>query len=211
MAALISGCHFPRRLTRWARLDDILQTATAGASQTVATQSPFIPVTGSEIFSRLSADEADQLFESLYVGDKPTYKASVQITAQRRRLRATFLDKKPRPERHVWMRDVLALRANDDAATEILQNWLLGLHRPMIVDFLDVCGLQHQDAILENIPPQPDTGVLAGAVDGLLKNYPVPVPKIYLQLFQPVGGEAWPDLDQLLISDERLAPSPASV
>jgi len=189
----------------------MLHTAIAGARRTIAIQSSFIPVTGSEIFSRLTPDEAHHVFESLYVGDKPTYKASVQVTAQRRRLRATFLDKKPRPERHVWMRDVLALRANDDAATEILQNWLLGLHRPMIIDFLDVCGLQHQDAILENIPPQPETSVLAGAVDGLLNNYPAPVPKIYLQLFQPVGEEAWPDLDQLLISDERLASSAVSV
>ncbi len=188
-----------------------METVTAGVCQTVATQSSFIPVTGSEIFSRLSPDEVHQVFESLYLGDKPTYKACIQITAQRRRLRATFLDKKPRPERHVWMRDVLALRANDDAATEILQNWLLGLHRPMIVDFLNVCALQHEDAILEDIPPQPDAVVLAGAVDGLLNNYPAPVPKIYLQLFQPAGEMVWPDLDHLLISDERLASSSASV
>lgn len=168
-------------------------------------------MTGSEIFSNLSPDEVHQVFESLYSEDKPTYKACVQICAQRRRLRAAFLEKKSRPDRHVWMRDVLALRGNDDAATEILQNWLLGLHRPMIVEFLDACGLEHENAILEDIPPQPSVEVLSAAVDALLGKYDAPIPKIYLQLFQPVGNEVWPDLDRAIASDARLAPQPLSV
>jgi len=161
-------------------------------------------VTGSEIFSRLSAADVHQVFESLFASDKPTYKACVQVTAQRRRLRSVFLEKKSRPERHAWMQNVLAMPANDDAATEILQNWLLGLHRPMIIEFLDACALKHENAILEDIPAQPPPDVLRNAVDTLLSQYPGPESKIYLQIFQPVGAEAWPDLDQLLASDPRL-------
>lgn len=168
-------------------------------------------MTGSEIFSLVSADEAHQIFESLYAGDKPTYKACVNLAAQRRRLRAAFLEKKARPERHVWMRDVFAMRVNDDAATEILQNWLLGLHRPMIIEFLDACGLAHNDAILEDIPAQPSTAVLTAAIEVLIEKYPPPAPKIYLQLFQPSGAETWPDLDIVLAGDPRLVASPTPV
>lgn len=161
-------------------------------------------MTGSEIFSHLTNDDAHQVFESLNASDKPTYKACVQITAQRRRLRPVFLEKKSRPDRHAWMKEVLAMPANNDAATEILQNWLLGLHRPMIIEFLDACGLEHEDAMLEDIPPQPESAVLEKAIDGLLTDHPGVESKIYLQLFQPVGDEAWPDLDRLIASDHRL-------
>lgn len=144
-----------------------------------------------------------QVFESLFASDKSTYKACVQITAQRRRLRSVFLEKKSRPERHVWMQNVLAMPANDDAATEILQNWLLGLHRSMIIEFLDACELKHEDALLEDIPVQPKPDVLKAAIDRLLDGHPGVESRIYLQIFQPVGTEAWPDLDHLLASDPR--------
>lgn len=160
-------------------------------------------MTGSEIFSRLSAADVHQVFESLFASDKATYKACVQITAQRRRLRSVFLEKKSRPERHAWMQNVLAMPANDDAATEILQNWLLGLHRSMIIEFLDACGLKHEDALLEDIPVQPKPDVLKSAIDRLLDGHPGVESRIYLQIFQPVGTEAWPDLDHLLASDPR--------
>jgi len=162
-------------------------------------------VTSCEIFSRLTPAEAHELFESLHEANRDAYKGCMQVTASRRRLRPVFLERKPRVDRHEWMRSVLALPSNEDLGLEVLQNWLLGPHRKMLEDFLDALDIQHNEGLIDEIPPQPAREKLDAAVDALLAKYPPFAVKIYLHLFQPEGGEAWPDLDALLTVDPRLA------
>ncbi len=159
-----------------------------------------------EIFAHLTPAENHEIFEEISSENRDAYKAAMQVTATRRRLRSVFLEKKPRADRHEWMRSVLAMKRNEDVALELLQNWLLGQRRSMITDFLDACGLEHQEGILEEIPPQPDGGKLAEAVDGLFAGNPAVAAKVYLHVFQPSDeDEAWPDLDRALANDPRVA------
>lgn len=167
---------------------------------------PFFPsVTASEIFAGLAPAEAHEFFESLHEANKSTYKGAVQLTASRRKLRPVFLERKPRVERHAWMQGVLAQPANEELGLEILQNWLLGVHRPLLADFLEACGFEHENGLVENIPPQPARETVDAAVDAIAAKHPPLAVKIYLNLFQPFGAEAWPDLDALLVIDPRLA------
>lgn len=162
-----------------------------------------------EIFAHLTPAESHEIFEEISAGNRDAYKAAMQVTATRRRLRPVFLEKKSRPDRHEWMRSVLAMKRNEDVALELLQNWLLGQRRKMITDFLEACGLEHTEGILEEIPPQPGGAKLAAAVDGLFATNPAVAAKVYLHVFQPVeDDEAWPDLDRMLAEDPRLAPRP---
>lgn len=162
-------------------------------------------MTGNEIFSRLTPEEAHAIFEDIYVFDKAMYRACMQLTAQRKKLRPVFVEKKSRPDRHAWMQNVLTSKSNDDAAVEILQNWLLGCKKDMLAAFLDQCEIAHEDAILEDIPAQPDEKKLSLAIETIFANFEAPAPKIYLMLFQPLGNEAWPILDEFLESDPRVA------
>ena len=98
-------------------------------------------MTAYEIFSQLSPADAHFILEELSTGNRDAYKSVVQLTATRRRLRAVFLEKKPRPARHEWMRSVLAMKANEDVGLELLQNWLLGQRREMITSFWMRAGL----------------------------------------------------------------------
>ncbi len=165
-----------------------------------------LPVTANDIFSKLTPAESHEIFEEISAGNRDAYKAAMQVTATRRRLRPVFLEKKPRPDRHEWMRSVLAMKRNEDVGLELLQNWLLGLQRKMITDFLENCGLEHQEGILEEIPPQPDAAKLAGAVDELFAKNPAVAAKVYLHVFQPEeDDEAWPELDRMLDEDPRMA------
>jgi hypothetical protein len=162
------------------------------------------PVTAHAIFSQLDSSEVHSIFESLHQDQKPAYKSAMQATAARRKLRPAFLEKKPRVERHRWMQGVLSQRANEDVAMEILQTWLLSVHRPMICRFLDKCGIEHADGLMDDIPPQPPADRLHSAVDDLFESGAELPARVYLRVFQPVDDQAWPELDALLASDPRL-------
>ncbi len=168
-------------------------------------------MTAYEIFSKLSPADAHEIFEEISTGNRDAYKAALQLTATRRRLRPVFLEKKPRPARHEWMRSVLAMKSNDDVGLELLQNWLLGQRREMIITFLDACGLEHENAILESITSEPAEPTLRAAIDQLFADNPAVAARVYLHVFQPTDDETWPTLDRLLVEDPRLAlSSPAS-
>jgi hypothetical protein len=162
-------------------------------------------LTASDIFSGLTPAEAHELLESLLEANKPAYKQLLQATASRRKLRPVFLERKPRPERHEWMMGVLARPANEELSLEVLQNWLLGPHRAMLVDFLDACGIANEEGLIDDIPAQPDREKVDAAVDAIAAKHPPLAVKVYLNLFQPQDAGAWPDLDALLVIDPRLA------
>lgn len=162
-------------------------------------------MTASEIFSGLTPAEAHELLESLHATNKPAYKGCMQVTASRRRLRPVFLERKSRVERHAWMQGVLAQPVNEDLGLEVLQNWLLGTHRPLLGDFLGACGFAHEDGLIDDIPAQPDRETVDAAVEAVAAKHSPLAVKIYLNLFQPAAPGAWPDLDALLVIDPRLA------
>jgi hypothetical protein len=162
-------------------------------------------VTAHKIFSGLEPAESHEIFESLHQANKDGYKGAVHATAARRKLRGVFLERKPRVERHEWMRDVLSRPANEDLAIEVLQNWILSVHRDMLGDFLDACGIEHNEGLIDDIPPQPERDKLDAAVEAIFAKHPPTSVKVYLHLFQPTDAQAWPDLDALLVIDPRLA------
>jgi len=165
-------------------------------------------VNGCQIFGDLSPEEAHEIFEELAGADRGAYRSSLSIAARRRNLRPEFLERKPRRERHEWMRDVFARPRNNDAATEILQTWLLVCHRRMLVEFLDALKIDHEDGLIAEIPAQPP-GVTA-AIHALCGKYPPLITRTYLRLFQPPADNAWPELDQFLATETGLHPTPAT-
>ena len=88
-----------------------------------------------EILQRLPAENAAEIFEYLYAKEKPAYRLVFRCWRPGGKLRPVVLERKSRPERHFWMISELVRKANDDAATEVLQTWLLGNHREMVCSF----------------------------------------------------------------------------
>jgi hypothetical protein len=158
-----------------------------------------------EVLQRFSDEAANEIFQYLYQNDKPAYRACLQMLASRRKLRPVILDRKTRAERHAWMHAELARKANDDAATELLQTWLLGKHQQMVRRFLDNLSIPHDGhGLLETLPSEPPKERLKEAVDRLLDNYPRAAAICYLHLFCEMDIADWPTLKQILSEDSRL-------
>jgi len=162
-----------------------------------------------EILQQSSDESAGRIFRHLYDQDKPAYRASLQLLASRRKLRPVILERKARDERHAWMRVELSRKANDDAATEVLQTWLLGAHRAMICEFLDRLDVPHNGrGMLDSLPVQPDKEKLQAAISHIFQNHPPGAVAAYLHLFADMDLADWPALKEIFAQDSRLCPAP---
>lgn len=158
-----------------------------------------------EIFQLVSPALAGEILSHLQESDKPAYKMAIQTLASQRKLRPVFVERKPRDERHVWMQNALARPSSEPIAANVLQMWLMSTQSPLLCDFLDALGIEHDDkGGIDTLPESPSPEKLQAAVDNVLTKYPADVVAIYLNSFQSMDIAGWPSLGELLEKDERL-------
>jgi hypothetical protein len=159
-----------------------------------------------EIWSRISPDLRNEVFAYLLEHEKPVYSAMIQNIASRRKLRPVFIERKPKVARHIWLQQALSLRGSDDLATQLFQIWLLGAHREMICDFLDLLGIKHDGkGVVDDLPPEPTQEALSEVIAELLEKHPREVVAVYLHAFQAMDESGWSSLEQILRQDRRIA------
>jgi len=158
-----------------------------------------------EIFAALPPSVSDQLFSHLLDKEKALYKATIDTLAKQRKLRPVFIERKPRPERHTWMKDVLGRKVNEAVAAHLLQIWLVGAQAKLLCDFLDGLGIAHDDnGTIEEMPPAPPKEKLQATIDQLVTVHDPAVVAVYLNAFQALDDKGWPTLAELLEEDPRL-------
>ncbi|HEV8185088.1 MAG TPA: hypothetical protein VGP40_03970 [Chthoniobacterales bacterium] len=165
-----------------------------------------------QLFQSMSQPLAADLFTFLQSNEKPVYKAAIQGLANQRNLRAVFVERKPRDERHAWMRAALGRPASDTLATHLLQAWLLGANKPMLREFLGALEIPHEeDGTVEEIPPCPPKESLQAAIERLLSKYPAEAVAVYLHAFREMDSSLqWPALNEILNDNPRLQLAAAS-
>ncbi len=162
-------------------------------------------MTAHELFATFSPGEAGEVFGWLQESDKAAYKTMAGMLATRRKLRPVFVERKPREERHAWMREALSRPANADLATEILQAWIMGANEEMVCTFLDALKVPHDGkGLLESLPPEPPAAEVTAAVEALFAKYPPCAVRAYLHLFSSMDMTDWPVLRGLVATDSRL-------
>ena len=158
-----------------------------------------------EIFAHLPAPIAEQLFGFLHDKEKPLYKATIETLAKQRKLRGVFIERKPRGERHEWMREVLGKKVNDGVAAHLLQIWLVGAHTALLCDFLDGFGIAHdENGTIEELPTAPEKTKLKTVIDEVMTKHDPGVVAVYLHAFQALDENGWASLEELLAEDPRL-------
>jgi hypothetical protein len=168
-----------------------------------------------DIFSRMPAETAGQLLSFLFEKEKPLYKATIDSLAKQRKLRPVFVERKPRDERHAWMKETLGKKSSEGIAAHLLQIWLVGAQTKLLCDFLDGLGIAHdENGTIEELPSAPPKADLSRVVDSLLETHEPGVVAVYLHAFQALDENGWPTLAELLAEDPRLQlgePAPAEI
>ena len=163
-------------------------------------------MTAIEIFGQMSAPQASEILNWLLENDREAYRSCAGMLATRRKLRPVFVERKPREERNLWMREALSKPANADLALEILQVWVLGKNERMVCDFLDALGVEHDGkGLIEELPTEPEASKVSAALDAIVSKYPPAEVSIYLHLFAGMDESGWPTLKGLLASHPAFA------
>ncbi len=158
------------------------------------------------IFAQMTPALASQVFGFLFEKEKPLYKATIEALAKKRNLRPIFVERKPRDERFLWIKEALSRQVNDAVAAHILQVWLVGAQSAVLCDFLDALGIAHdENGTVEELPGAPELEKVKTAVDTLLEKHEAGVVAIYLHTFQALHDQGgWPTLAEVLEADPRL-------
>jgi hypothetical protein len=151
-----------------------------------------------EIFSQTSPELADEMFQYLLEHEKAVYKAAIQNIASQRKLRPVFIERKPKPERHVWLHQAVSRKPSEDMALQLLQIWLLGAHKEVICAFLDALEIKHDGkGIVDELPAEPPREKLEAAVNMLQLKYRPEIVKIYLRAFEAMDDKGWSHLKEI--------------
>ena len=161
-------------------------------------------LTSHELFGFMSPALATQILDHAYENDRDLYKLTVNAVAEARKLRPVFYERKPRPERNAEMIAMLAKPRLDLAAGTLLRGWLLKKHRGMLIDFLNALDIEHNEGVVDDLPPNMEEAKLKAAIDGLLAKYPREEVAVYLNAFYSMNEVAWLNLKQMLQNDPRL-------
>ena len=158
-----------------------------------------------EILASLPKETSCEILSYLHEHQKPIYKAALESLARTHNLRPVFLERKPRPERHLWIADKLRRKQNDSMAAHLLQAWLVGAHKSLLCDFLDGLGIAHdENGTIETLPPAPPREELLKVIDSLRLRYDALLLAIYLNAFQSLDSEGWHTLAELIAHDPSL-------
>ncbi len=163
-----------------------------------------------ELIGFMSPALALEILTYAYENDKPLYRATLSAVAEARKLRAVFLERPPKPQRHGIMLTMLARPGLDLVASNLLHTWLLKKNKQMLVDFLDALGIAHEEGVVEKLPPSMDDAKLHAAVDAILARYPPETVAVYLHAFNKMNELEWPNLTTMLNADPRLQLGAAS-
>jgi hypothetical protein len=161
-------------------------------------------LTSHELFGFMSPALANEILNFAYEADKPTYKATLSAVAQTLHVRPVYLQRQPRPQRHLSIIHTLARPALDAVAGGLLRAWLLKKYKTMLGDFLNALEIKNEEGVVDDLPATMDDARLKSAVDALASKYPHEAVAVYLNAFNEMNQANWANLKQILESDPRL-------
>jgi hypothetical protein len=165
-----------------------------------------------DIFAQMPDSSCAIILGEMFENEKQLYKNLIENLAKQRKLRAIFVERKPRVERFAWIKEALGRKQNEHFAANLLQIWLVSRHAAMLCDFLDSLGIAHDsNGTVEEMPAQPEKPTLEAAVAGLLEKYDPAIVAMYVNAFQALDDTGWPRLGEIIAADPRLQLSAGAV
>jgi len=121
-----------------------------------------------QVFAALAPEEAVRIMKVLSAESPAMFRQAVDAAAIAGKARPAYLRKQPFERRAQAVRRALSRVASNPVADELLAVYFLECRKSLLVEWLDLVGLEHEDGTLEeDAPAQPDEATLAAAVDKL--------------------------------------------
>lgn len=156
-----------------------------------------------QVFARMTPERAVDVLGQLKQKLPGVYTQAVGAACVTLHARPQFLMKQSNEKRAHFVRQALSRVAAAPIAEEVLAAYFLELRRELLVEWLDVLGIEHENGILKNEDPQaPAEDVLAAAVAKFRAGEGAEDRQLLLEAFAAQGAVDWPALDALLGVEE---------
>jgi hypothetical protein len=154
-----------------------------------------------QIFAAMAPLQARGLLEALKEKAPIAYAQALGLTAGAMKARPVFLQRLAPERRAELARKALARVASDPVAEEMLAVYFLECRNELLVEWLDLLGVEHEKGTLSGEPKEPAAKKLAAAVDGFRKSATEADRadrELLLRAFAAQGSIDWPKLDELI-------------
>jgi hypothetical protein len=152
-----------------------------------------------QIFASLPPERASALLRALSEKVPVVFAQALGAACIALRARPVYLQRLPFEKRAEAIRRALARVAADPIAAEVLAAYFLECRKPLLVEWLDGVGLEHEEGALRaEAPPAPADAKLRAAAKKFLGADEDPDRRLLLRAFAAQEAIAWPALDALL-------------
>ncbi len=152
-----------------------------------------------QIFATMSPDRAVVVMSGLFENAPQMYKQALLAASASMNARPTYLHRQPFEKQVAAVRRALSRVAANGVAEEILAVYFLECRKELLIEWLDLLGIEHEDGILEDDSPVvPEKAELQKARDTFCGVDDDGDRSLLLNAFAAQGAIDWPDLEALL-------------
>jgi hypothetical protein len=154
-----------------------------------------------QVFAAMSPQRAGEMMRVLQEKAPAMVAQSVAVACGALRMRPAYLKRQPLEKRAEAVRRTCARVVADSFAAELLAVYFLECRRELLVEWLDLIGLEHEEGTLKSdAPPPPPDAKLRKAVEGFRAVDADADRELLLRAFAAQSAIEWPALDALLES-----------
>ncbi len=156
-----------------------------------------------QVFSQLRPEDSERIFTELSKVAPSTYSQAIALASATINARPGFVMRQKPARRAETMRRVLSRVKSNEVAEEVLASYFIESRREILIAWLDIVGLEHEDGILtSDNPEQPEAQQLDSAVTTFRRsNEGLPQDReLLLFAFAAQTVVDWPLLEGLLDS-----------
>jgi len=152
-----------------------------------------------QVFATMAPEEAERMLRVLSKEAPAMFRQAVDAAAVSIKARPVFLRNQPFELRAKTIRRALARVSANLVADELLAIYFLECRKPLLLEWLDLLGLAHEDGTLnDERPAEPAASELAAAVAKYRGTGDDPDRELLLRAFAAQSAIEWPALDALV-------------
>jgi hypothetical protein len=152
-----------------------------------------------QVFAKMTPEQAISMMKNLSDKSPAMFSQAVDAAAVAIKARPVYMRKQPFDKKAAAVRRALARVAANPVADEILAVYFLECRKDLLLEWLDLVGLAHEDGALEDdMPEQPERAKLEEAVKSYRSKDDDSERELLLGAFAAQAAVEWPVLDALL-------------
>jgi hypothetical protein len=158
-----------------------------------------------QLFATMAPEQARTLLEALKEKAPVAYAQALGLTAGALKARPVFLQRQPPERRAELVRKALGRVVSNPIAEEVLAVYFLECRNELLVEWLDLLGLEHEKGTLkgDEVPAEPGAAKLRKALDAY-RAKEIDADRadreLLLRAFAAQSSIDWPALEKLLAS-----------